>query len=62
MISEGKRSEGGKEQCDKVLATGGELTKGERIYEQGEKWTEREQKTQTERNKAPRPRVMLAVL
>lgn len=37
----GKRSESGKEQCDKVLARGGELTKGEWIYEEGEKWTER---------------------
>lgn len=42
----GKRSESGKEQCDKVLARGGELTKGGRIYEQGEEWTER-----VERNK-----------
>lgn len=46
MISQGKRSESGKKQCDKVLARGGELTKGRRIYEQGEEWTGR-----VERNK-----------
>lgn len=31
-----KRSESGKEQRDRVLARGGELTKRGRIYEQGE--------------------------
>ena len=47
-----KRSEGGKEQCDKVLARGGELTEGGRIYEQGEEWTEREgEETETEEDK-----------
>lgn len=43
VISEGeKECEGGKEQCDKVLGRGGELTKRRRIYEQREMNRERE--------------------
>lgn len=38
----GKRSKRGDEQCHKVLATGGGLTEGGRIYEQEEEWTEKD--------------------